>query len=477
VIDSSCHIIVDLDGTLVRTDLFLEASLRLIKQNPLNVFRLAFWLRKGRAHVKDRVAQRVDISAEFLPYNEQLLDYLRDRKRQGHRLILATASNISHAEAVARHLAIFDCVIASDATNNMKGVRKLAAIRELLGDDSFAYAGNSAADRPLWDAAEATIMVEATRRDVEKARAEHKVEIIIASDPGTTRNLIRAMRPLQWAKNLLILVPVLTSHLYHSPGVYVTASLAFVCFSLCASGVYLLNDLLDLDADRQHETKRKRPLAAGDISIPMGIIAGIALPVAAFAIAWSMLPLTFLAVLGLYYIITLAYSFYLKAVSIADVMTLAVLYTLRVVAGAAALDIMLSSWLMAFSMFTFVSLAYLKRYVETAAPRLDAIHVPGRGYSRNDSETLFSLGIANMTASVVVLALYINSDEISVLYNRSEILWLLCFLMLYWGNHIWISARRGIVSEDPIIFALKDKVSRAVGVGFLVVVLTARYVG
>ena len=196
----------------------------------------------------------------------------------------------------------------------------------------------------------------------------------------------------------------------------------------------------------------------------------------AFAAALALLPTIFVGVLAVYFLITNAYSFVLKRISTADVMTLAILYTLRLVAGGAATGIALSSWLMAFSVFLFVSLAYLKRYNEVAVLPENANKAHGRGYSVADSETMFSLGIANITASVLVLALYINSEEVIRLNQSPEILWLLCLLMLYWGNRIWVYARRGKIPDDPVVFVIKDKVSRMVGVAFVIVALAARYI-
>lgn len=274
---------------------------------------------------------------------------------------------------------------------------------------------------------------------------------------------------------MLVFVPLLTAHSYGNADKIVAAVLGFLCFSLCASGVYFLNDLLDLDSDRQHQRKRFRPIASGDLPIFTGLMGAIGLPLVSFAIAWIALPLAYIVVLGVYLILTILYSFFLKRVSTADVMTLAILYTMRIVAGAAATGIALSSWLMAFSVFIFVSLAYLKRYVEVADLEPGQGAVKGRGYDAADSETMFCLGITNATAAVMILALYITSDEVTRLYSSPQLLWFLCFLLLYWSNRIWVWARRGKIDDDPVMFAIKDTVSRMVGVAFLIVVLTAKF--
>ena len=461
---------------MIRTDLFFESFLKFIKTNPFNVFPFLCWLLQGRSIAKERLAERVEIDASLLPYETELVDYLAEQKKQGRRIVLATASHRRYAEQVALHLELFDHVIATEAGDNQKGRRKLATIRALAGEAGFCYAGDSAADRPIWQAAESLIFVNAPAADVTAAETAKNVELTIRTRPPQWRAFRREMRLHQYAKNALIFVPLFTSHSYLSAPGIVAALVAFVCFSLCASGVYFLNDLLDLQADRQHPRKRNRPLASGNLALSTGIAGAIALPLIAFALAFAFLPMLFVAVLASYYLATNAYSFFLKSISTADVMTLVIFYTLRVVAGAVATGIELSSWLLAFSFFLFVSLAYLKRYIEVAAPENRETKAHGRGYSAADSETMFSLGIANMTASVLVLALYINSAEVAGLYQSPKFLWLLCFLMLYWGNRLWVGARRGKIEDDPVVCALKDKVSRIVALSFILVALAAKFI-
>jgi 4-hydroxybenzoate polyprenyltransferase/phosphoserine phosphatase len=460
-------IFVDLDGTLVRTDLFAESILRLLKNNPLSIISLVSWLARGIPYAKERVAHYVDIDVEELPLEASLLDYLKGQREQGRRLVLATAAPRKYADKIAAHLGIFDDVLATNANYNMKGRGKLVAIRAAAGYEEFAYAGDSAADTPIWQAASANIFVNAPATDVKAAEAAGKATKIIASRPPQWRAFLREMRPHQYAKNALIFVPLITSHHYLYTSSLLAALLAFICFSLCASGAYFLNDLLDLASDRRHPSKRSRPLASGNLTLHLGVAGAILLPAIAFLLAANSLPAVFVLVLAVYFLITNAYSFVLKRISTADVMTLAILYTLRVVAGAAALDIILSWWLLAFSVFLFVSLSYLKRYIEVAAIT-EGGNAHGRPYSGVDSETMFSLGTANMTASVLILALYINSQEVTREYQTPEILWILCLLVLYWGNRIWIGARRGKIADDPVEFAIHDRVTRIVGVAFLV---------
>lgn len=471
------YIFVDLDGTLIKTDLLFESALKFIKQNMFNVFYLIYWLFQGKTTLKHKLAHKIDIDVKTLPYQTPLLDYLKTKKEQGLSLVLATASHMRYAKEVAAHLNIFDHVIATDLDNNMKGHRKLVAMSEYTKGKDFSYAGDSKADEPIWKAAASNIFVNAPASAVKNSQNAGKVEKIIATRSRSEwKAFIKEMRPHQWAKNVLIFVPLLTSHGYMNADVVLMAILAFICFSLCASGVYFLNDLLDIEADRQHKSKNSRPLASGDLSISYGIVGALILPIFAFIMAGLFLPAQFVIVLAAYFLITNAYSFFVKRISTADVMALALLYTMRIIAGAAATGIAMSSWLMAFSIFVFVSLAYLKRYIEISALEESNKNAQGRGYSSADSETMFSLGTSNITASVLVLALYINSEEVKQMYSSPELLWGLCLMMLYWGNRIWVGARRGKISEDPIIFAIKDKVSRFIGLGFVLIVLAAKFI-
>lgn len=470
------YVIVDLDGTLVRTDIFFETVVLFVKRNPLNIFLILIWILQGRSYVKSRLAEYIDIDVGNLPYRLSLIDYLKDCRKSGKKLILATASHEKFAHEIADFVGIFDHVLATDRHRNIKGRVKLVAIKELVGEAGFCYAGDSNADIPVWDAAQTNILVNAPASAIETARKKDKVEWILSDNKSIRAAFYREMRVHQWVKNILIFVPIFTSHSYYHGDLLELGLWAFICFSLCASGVYFLNDLLDLEADRQHRSKRSRPLASGELPIPAGILGAVGLPLIAFVLGWFLLPIGFVAILVLYYLLTNAYSFWFKRLATIDVMVLAILYTLRIVAGSVAVAITLSSWLLVFSVFIFLSLAYLKRYIEISALGGNSEPVQGRGYSGADSETMFTLGVSNITASVLVLALYISSDEVVRLYQHPVILWLLCLLIMFWGNRIWVYARRGEISDDPIVFAIKDKTSRIVGVAFAAVVLGAKYI-
>ena len=462
-------IVVDLDGTLIRTDLLVESVFALLKRNILFLFMLPFWLLKGKANLKHEVAVRVDFDASLLPYNEKFLSYLHDEHAAGRRLILATASNEKFADAIARHLPFFECVVASDQKTNVSGRRKLQRIVEYLGEREFDYAANALVDVPIWEASSSAILVSPDRGVRKLAEKRFRVARVFDDDLGNVfLRYLKALRLHQWLKNLLVFVPLIMSHRFDEPQVIGQAVLAFLAFGMCASSVYLLNDLLDLPDDRRHPTKKDRPFAAGSISITNGAILIPVLLVCAFAIA-SRLPLTFIAILAFYYVVTLAYSLRLKRAALVDVLTLACLYTVRIIGGSAAVTVELSFWLLAFSMFLFLSMALVKRFTElgTLQEQSQSVSI-GRGYRAGDLETLAQFGSASAYMAVLVLALYINSEDVRVLYRYPEVIWLLCPLLMYIVTRVWLLARRDEMHEDPVVFLIRDRRSQGLlGIGLI----------
>lgn len=458
-------LVVDVDGTLIRSDLLLESIFALIKRNPLFVFLMPFWLVKGKAYFKHEIAARVDIDATLLPYQEEFLDFLKNEHAAGRRLLLATASNEKFANAIMRELGIFDEVIASDATVNLSGQRKLDRIKEHLGDKCFDYAANAKIDVHIWAEAKNAVLVN-PERGVRRA-AERKATVSRVFDDRSVssfKTFLVALRLHQWLKNLLVFVPLLLAHQLDDAVLIAQALLAFVAFGLCASSVYLLNDLLDLADDRQHPTKRDRPFAAGRLSISNGALMIPCLLAGAFALA-AMLPIEFAAVLAFYYVSTLAYSLRLKRSALVDVLTLAGLYTIRIIAGAAAISVGLSFWLLAFSMFLFLSMALVKRFTELLTMQQLERETPlGRGYNTTDIESLSQFGSASAYMAVLVLALYINSDEVRDLYTHPEVIWLLCPLLLYLVTRVWLLARRNELHEDPVVYVIRDRRSQFIAV-------------
>jgi 4-hydroxybenzoate polyprenyltransferase len=470
-VETQCPLCVDLDGTLIRSDLLLESLMLLLKRNPLYLFLAPFWLLQGKSAFKSQIARRVELDPAALPYNREFLAWLRAQRQTGRALWLCTAANERLASRVAAHLSLFDGVMASDDATNLVGRRKAARLVEQFGRRGFDYCGNEQRDMAIWEHAHGAIVVAGGAR-LEKAAA-HQGSVLrtFPSQVHPVRAFIRALRPHQWAKNVLILVPLLAAHQVAVPGSLLKGLLALAAFCLCASSVYVINDLLDLAADRAHPRKSRRPFAAGDLSILAGAIMAPALLGVAVLIAVA-LPARFGVVFGTYFVTTVAYSLILKGRVIVDAMTLAGLYTLRVIAGAAAVSVPLSFWLLLFSVFLFLSLAFVKRFAELDALRREQrLKAAGRGYVVDDLPILQSLGTAAGYLSVLVLALYINSPDIQSLYHRPKVIWMLCVLMLYWVSRVWMKAQRGQMHDDPVVFALKDRIS--VGVALLAAVTVA----
>jgi 4-hydroxybenzoate polyprenyltransferase len=447
---SAVPLFVDLDGSLTPADVTVESFIGYAKQGVRATLRLIGWLAKGRCYAKVQVAEALEFDVAHLPIRPEVVALIEQARRDGRDVILASASTEVYVRAVAERVGLFDHVMASSATLNLKGVRKLAGIRARIGEAAFDYVGDARADVPIWAAA---------RQGYSLVYNPHMANVTMLGAAGSPlKPLRKAMRLHQWAKNGLIFVPLLTAGLISKPPALAAAALAMLCFSLVASSVYLVNDLLDIPADRAHKTKCKRPLAAGTLSVPVAIVAALILMVVPLLLAYATLgSLTALVILG-YLMLTTAYSFRLKAVMTLDVITLACLYTTRIVAGAAAIHVLLSFWLFTFSVFFFLSLAYLKRYTElSTAAAAPGMLVKGRGYLPEDLRIVETSGVATGMLSILVLALFINSLGESHLYATPQLLWLLCLPLLYWINRVWMMARRGEVEGDPVAFAIKDK--------------------
>lgn len=439
---------MDLDGTLLKSDMLMESFVSALRRAPWIAVAAPFWLLSGRATLKSRLAQRSDVDVATLPYDAELLARLRTEHANGRTIVLATATDEVLARRIADHLGCFTEVMASDGQRNLKGEAKAQALVARYGERGFDYVGEDRHDVPAWKHA--------------------REAIVVPSPPNTPRAWLRALRAYQWAKNLLLFVPLLTAHRLDA-GALGAASMAFLAFCLAASVVYLGNDLLDLRDDRRHPSKRRRALAAGEVPIAGALLAMPLLAVAAAA-ACTVLPPAFGALLGAYLVANLAYSSWLKRVALADVFALAGLYTLRIFAGAAAVGVPVSDWLAAFSLFAFFSIALAKRYVEVqgVAARREA-QVGGRGYVAGDGPLLAMLGVASASLAVLVLALYVTSPQVAALYRHPGLLWILVPTVLYWLARLWLHAHRGRLDEDPLIFALRDPASWGV---FLAVALS-----
>ena len=456
---------VDLDGTLLRTDTLVESILALLKARPLAAAWIPVWLLGGRARLKREIASRVSLNVAALPYNDELVAYLRTERAAGRRLVLVSATDRAIADAVAAHVGLFDDVLASDGSTNLKSRRKMEALRARFGSGGYDYAGNESADVVVWRDARVAIAVNATPRTVAAAGPDARV---FSPRTNALRTVARAIRVQQWVKNLLVFVPLAMAHQVRDP-LMLNAVIAFVAFSLCASGVYLTNDLLDLEADRRHATKRKRPFAAGDLNPAVGLVLAPLLFATSILLALT-LPPAFLLALAIYVVLTTLYSFRLKHVALVDVVVLAMLYTGRMIAGSAATGVWPSPWLLAFALFFFLSLAFVKRYSELYGLRQSGELLGIRGYYASDLDLIANLGAVSGYLSVLVAALYINTDRVAGLYSEPHLLWLICPLLLYWISRVWLLAHRGELDEDPVVFAVTDRVSYLVG-GLIAAVL------
>ncbi len=463
-------IVVDLDGTLINSDMLIDNLFLFIRLYPLRFFNLLVWLISGKAHLKNRLADAVLPNIENLPYNMALLTWLQQRKDMGDTLILATATDKRIAKAIADHLGIFDEVLGTEK-HNLSSNNKRDALVDRFGEKAYEYVGNSSADLAVWKSAAVIHVANPERGVLAAASRIGHIETVFENRPPYFRTLIRALRIHQWAKNLLLFVPLLASHRIMEAPLLLSGLMAFLAFGACASSVYLLNDLFDLPDDRQHTTKCKRPLASGSFSMFHTLALIPALLISAFVIALWYLPIQFAGVLAAYYLLTLTYSLWLKRVVMLDVVTLAMLYIVRVVAGAAAMSLEATFWILAFCMFIFLSLAFVKRYTELCDARQNSKteKTAGRGYYPADFELLASLGGASGYISVLVLALYINDAASGTLYHSQQWMWAACPLLLFWLSRVWLLAHRGQMHDDPIVFALRDNVSRWIGFALVLV--------
>lgn len=453
---------VDLDGTLINGDLLFETSIALLRRNPLYLFLLPWWLIRGKAFLKAEIARRVLLNNAALPFHQDLLKWLIDEKRGGRELWLCSASNHRLAEGVANHLQLFEGVLASTDNYNLSGKHKAALLVQKFGAKAFDYCGNARVDLEVWSVSRGGVVVNGGFSLEQQAREVTNVYKTFTSHEHDAIGIVKVLRLSQWAKNVLLFVPLAAAHRVFDAVAVGQAAMGFLAFGLCASSVYVLNDMLDVEADRQHPNKKLRPFASGQLSLSIGLVL---IPVLLTGAACTALLLSkqFQMTLAAYYLLTLAYTLGIKKLVIVDVLFLAGLYTIRIVAGAAVILVPLSLWLLLFSLFLFLSLAMVKRYAELQLmQRLGKLEAAGRGYQLDDLGLLQSLGTGAGYLCVLVLALYINSPAVELLYSRPPILWALCPLLLYWVSRVWVIAHRGLMHHDPVMFALRDRMSLAI---------------
>lgn len=449
---------VDLDGTLISTDLIEESLLRYILERPWRVFMVIwYWLVKGRAFLKQEVAKKIKIDVTLLPYRTEVLEYLNEEKKSGRKLLLVSGSEQVLVSAVAAHCRIFDEAKGSDGVTNCIGSAKADWLQSQFGDAGYDYVGNSRVDLRVWKRARSAIVVSSNPTlGSELPNVIKRIEVTRHS----TFTLIRAMRVYQWVKALLVFIPLIAAHQIFNVEALVSAILAFFSFCTISSFTYILNDLVDVESDRANHNKKSRPFAAGEIRPFYGIALALVLLIISVLIAAN-ISLVFLFLVLSYALGTLCYSLFAKSWVIADIVLLAGFYTIRILAGGVACNITVSKWLLLFSVFFFLGLACIKRFCELAS--ISSTAISRRDYRKEDQPLIRVMGVCSGFIAVLVVALWANSVEAETIYPSPQFLWLLCPIFLFWIGRVWIFAERGILHHDPVMFALRDRVTYLVG--------------
>jgi 4-hydroxybenzoate polyprenyltransferase/phosphoserine phosphatase len=471
-------LVVDLDGTLLRTDLLFECAADALRHRPGGFFRAVLGA-GSRSALKARLAQGHGVDLARLPLRAEVVARIKAERAAGRRIVLATASTAAMVQPLAEHLGLFDEVLASDEQRNLKGANKAAELVSRYGVRGFDYVGDSRADLAVWQQARGALLVGPGARSL-AARAAGLCESVEVLEPlpvigKPEKGAFGLIRPRQWVKNLLVFLPLLAGHQLGNPALLMQALLAFFCVSFAASATYVLNDMLDIDSDRRHATKCRRPLASGAVSIPQGVAIGLACLAASVALMFA-LPPAAAALVVTYLVTTTAYSTFLKRKLLVDVFALALLYTLRVLIGSEATGLLSSPWLLGFSVFLFLSLAFAKRAAEVLnLDRQGRVGTAGRDYYVWDKTALAASGIASAFGAAMVLALYIQGVEVVKLYRQPSWLWIAVPLMTYWLTRVWLLTMRGAMDEDPVVFATTDRTTWKVIAALLVIGLIATW--
>lgn len=466
-------LVVDVDGTLVLSDYLHESIIRIAATKPLLVGLLPYWLSRGKAYFKDRIARLIPMAPD-LPTRNSVTDLIKQAKREGRAVYLASASDARYIEPLARKLGNIDGVFATEASTNLAGSAKADALVKAFGDQGFDYIGDSDVDFAVWSKARTVLAVSHGQRFSRRLMTAFPKAVIVETERLRPKAYLAALRPHQWAKNMLVFLPLVVGHTFLVPADLLAACVAFVCFSLAASSAYVINDLLDITSDRRHPTKFRRPFAAGLVPVKHGFYMSILLALSASLLAALMLPPEAATVLAFYFSVTLTYSLLLKRKVIIDVIALAGLYTIRVLGGATAIGAPDSNWLLMFCLFLFLCLAICKRYTELMERELAGAPPPaGRAYRFIDRSALLIFGAVSGLMSVLVVALYMSSQQVTALYTSPDLLWLICVIQLYWIARVILVSNRGELHEDPVVFALRDRTSWLCALGVFLVIVAA----
>lgn len=465
---------VDLDGTLIATDSIVETIILAIKKKPIILLLLPFWLLNGKTYFKNKISAYALPDVEFLPYNEEVIELIKYEKAKGRKIALVSASVQKIANAVANHLQLFDEVYGSSLDDNLKGEKKRDYLVAKYGEYRYDYIADSVSDIPVWLSANQAYIINPKYYIEKKLKKKINYIPISTSRKNRLSNIFKEIRVYQWLKNLLLFIPLLLAHKIDEPEKWLSLIIAFFSFCFTASFVYLLNDLLDLESDRHHPRKCKRPIASGNLSIGFAILSSPLFLCASFLLSLLFLPFYFTLVLFIYLVLTSLYSLVLKRIYLIDIILLSSLYTIRLIAGAYAVDVPISYWLLAFSMFIFYSIAIVKRYTELIVMlEENKTYIKGRGYSIADMSLLRNIGTTSGFVSVLVFILYVNSEEIRVLYKNPEFLWPVAICILIWISRIWFIAHRGLMHDDPVVFMSKDKISYFIALIILLLIIGA----
>lgn len=452
-------LVVDLDGTLTPTDLMYESMVKFVKSYPLKTAQLVKWYFAGKAVFKTALARNVDLAASTLPFDEKLISWLKNQKAQGTKIVMCSASAQKYVDEVAEHLNFFDLAIGTTPERNMRGANKVEELNKIFGKNNYYYVGDAHIDLEVWAASKGAVVVSNDANLIKKAQKITPLVRVFQKKQNEAADIIRLFRPRQWLKNTLLLIPLLATHQFDDFNLMMKLLIAFICLSLCASSVYIFNDLLDLENDRRHSLKKERPIAAGLVSIPLSIALFLLL-ISGGLIFSYFLNFQFLILLLVYLITSTLYSFSIKSLILVDCITLSLLFILRIAMGNIFVAEVISYWLLVFPFFLFFSLALMKRYVELNCEHFEENANPfGRGYHINVKGAVLSLGLSSGVASVVVLALYLHSDAVLELYQTPAILVLCVPVLLYWISRMWFQAALGVMRDDPLEFAATDRIS------------------
>lgn len=461
-------LVLDVDGTLLQTDMLMESFWSALGRAPLKLPGAVFPNLGNRAALKAALAEIGPIRTDLLPENPGVGQIARAARAEGREVALASASHRPLVEALAASHGLEGArIFASDGRRNLSGRTKAAALVEAYGERGFDYAGNARVDMPVWEVADRAIIVGRVPGAAARLRAGGH-EVVEMPGGGSLRGVLRAMRPHQWVKNLLLLLPVIAAHRFDAAA-FIPVLWAMAAFSLGASSIYIVNDLLDLEADRLHPVKRGRPFAAGTVPITVGMGAAVLLGLGALAIGASVGSAT-LGIVALYMATSLAYSLKLKRMRWVDIATLASLYTLRAVAGGVASGVAASGWMVAFIFPIFLTLACVKRLTELTLAASDE-RLPGRGYARSDRSDLLNVGGLGTFAAMLVFFLYSFSEPARALYPTQWLLWVAMVPIGMWLLRMMLLGYAGKQDYDPIVFAMRDRY----GISLILVTLTIMF--